>query len=202
MLKRPWRRTSSNPAHRTIDSHVRLEGRHHVIHLVSPWNSAAPKGSSSRRRPVLLREDQIPATEASQALEREHRVAHVDQHRATEDEVELAAQKLRGGLVDGRSDPAHRAPQRPPRKLEALPALTVLARTQPRRPIQVLGIRSTSRAVTSAPRRSSSNAQNPSNVPTSRTRFPVRSVGIPYLSTNGRRSNMPGVTRPGASSCV
>lgn len=34
------------------------------------------------------------------------------------------------------------------------------------------------------------------------TLAPVRSSGIPYLSTNGRMSNIPAVTTPGASSIV
>src|SRR5205807_1706993 len=54
----------------------------------------------------------------------------------------------------------------------------------------------------SAPRRSISKAQNPSNVPTSRQRFPASDRGIGSSSTTGRVSNQPGVTTPGASSSV
>src|SRR3954452_9993098 len=62
-------------------------------------------------------------------------------------------------------------------------------------------IPSTSIATTSAPRRSISNAQNPSKVPMSSTRLPLRSSGS-RRSATGRMSTKPGVTTPGASSMV
>ena len=52
-----------------------------------------------------------------------------------------------------------------------------------------------------APRRSISNAQNPSKVPTSRQRLPARS-GQGSFGATLRVSNQPGVTTPGASSIV
>ena len=62
---------------------------------------------------------------------------------------------------------------------------------------------STSLATTSpAPRCSSSNAQNPSIVPMSRQRMPVSDDGHGSRLAVGRRSQPPGVTRPGATSIV
>src|SRR5437764_3650610 len=53
-----------------------------------------------------------------------------------------------------------------------------------------------------APRRSISNAQKPSNVPTSRQRLPARSAGIGSCGAMARVSNQPGVTTPGVSSML
>src|SRR4051812_5781150 len=54
----------------------------------------------------------------------------------------------------------------------------------------------------SAPRRSISNAQNPSQVPTSRQRLPASDAGRGTLSVVARVSNQPGVVSPGRRSIV
>src|SRR3954454_9163097 len=56
--------------------------------------------------------------------------------------------------------------------------------------------------VSAAPRRSISNAQNPSNVATSRQRFPSSDAGKGSCASALRVSTQPGVTTPGASSSV
>src|SRR6185503_6577001 len=61
---------------------------------------------------------------------------------------------------------------------------------------------STSRATTSAPRRSISNAQKPSHVPMSSARMPSIRSGRQYFATYGRRSNQPSVTSPFPRSIV
>ena len=60
----------------------------------------------------------------------------------------------------------------------------------------------TSAVTDSAPRRSISKAQNPSEVPMSKQRFPASEAGIPILAAAGRVSNMPGVTIPPGNSSV
>ena len=61
---------------------------------------------------------------------------------------------------------------------------------------------STSTVTTSAPRRSISNAQNPSQVPMSSTRMPSSRSGIIVRWTIPRQSTSPGVVTPPGSSSV
>ncbi len=205
--KRPWMRASSQPAQRIIVTQVRLAGRHQVIHGLSPRNSAAAPIPSEAKpvelRAVLVGEDQPAAGggERREALERQIWIAQVDHHRATEDQVE-AAELMRASRRRSASRPARpccrepRGRSRSPRRgRHQRPAAAVAASRGPGRR-RCRGRSRWRRGAPSRTPRSPRTCRRPG--PASR---PSRRAGRSARHA-GRRSNMPGVTSPGASSWV
>lgn len=74
--------------------------------------------------------------EPGHSPEGEHRIAQVDENRATEHEVE-SAEALGGRLVDGQPDARDRAAEHLVGEPEGASPRAVLGRTQARRPVEL-----------------------------------------------------------------
>ena len=177
--KRPWRRTFSKPAVCAITSQVPAVGIHQVLQGESPRNSApCDEAHRGQAAAVLLgHHEQRPRTAAPCAPG--------------------PASGRAGGSAPSRRRPGRSGPPRrsgvasytdKPTRSTSLPSACARSgrcdrARRPRpgaggRPVELLGaVQVEARDL--APRRSISNAQKPSKVPTSSTRMPLRSSGRP-----------------------